>query len=439
MSHAVYPVRRAIAFSCVYAGALSLLFAAPTINAQAQSQSQSQSPSQPPAERANAAKASATYPHATEPIGTLRQIYDGVLTPDIAVNTFRNIDRLLPTRRVAPSAHPLPLPAARTPLRTVTFTDSGHTYTLDDYLQRNRVAGLLVLQHGRVVLERYQYGNSARTRWMSMSVAKSVTSTLLGAALRQGRITSLDDAVTRYVPALTGSAYDGVTVRDVLLMSSGVRWDETYTNPASDRRRLLDVQIALKPGAAMALMAALPRAAAPGTINTYNTGETQVVGELVRAAVGQPLATYLSERIWQRVGMEHEARWWLDSPDGTEIGGSGLSATLRDFGRFGLFILADGVVARDSILPRDWVREAGSPKQLRSGKRLDYGYLWWTGTTPARLRDRAFSAEGIHGQFLYINPVNDIVIVVQSAQPKPTGGAVIDDWSFFDAVVAALR
>jgi CubicO group peptidase (beta-lactamase class C family) len=299
----------------------------------------------------------------------------------------------------------------------------------------NRVAGLLVLDHGRIALERYRFGNSARTRWMSMSVAKSITSTLIGAALQQGRIASLSDSVTRYVPALAGSAYDGVSVRDVLMMASGARWNETYTDPASDRRRLLEAQISQVPGSAMAVMRSLPRAATPGSVNNYSTGETQVAAEILRSAVGRPLATYLSERIWSRFGMEADANWWLDSPppDGVEIGGSGFSATLRDYGRFGLFLLNGGVAGGEAILPDGWIREATSPQTLQSGAPLDYGYLWWPG------QGGAYAAEGIYGQWIYVNPAARVVIVVWSAQAQPTGAAVVDDWAFFDAVVAALR
>jgi CubicO group peptidase (beta-lactamase class C family) len=379
------------------------------------------------------------YPHATEPIGTVRQIYDGVLTPDMAVNTFRNIDRLFPTRTVPRAATPVPLPAAAVPLSSVSFSDRGRHYDLEDYLELNRVAGLLVLKNGRIKLERYRFGNSERTRWMSMSIAKSITSTLIGAAVKQGHIASIADPVTRYVPSLTGTAYDGVSIRDVLLMSSGVRWNETYTDPASDRRRLLEAQISQVPGSALAVMKALPRAAEPGTVNTYNTGETQVAAEILRSAVGRPLATYLSERIWSKFGMEADATWWLDSPNGLEIGGSGFSATLRDYGRFGLFVLNGGRARGEAILPSDWTREATTPKVLSGGTPLAYGYLWWTGATPASQRDGAFAAEGIHGQFLYVNPVAQVVIVVWGAQSKPTGGAVIDDWLFFDAVSDSLR
>lgn len=314
----------------------------------------------------------------------------------------------------------------------MSFRDAGQRYDLDTYLELNRVAAILVLQDGRVKLERYRFGNTERTRWMSMSIAKSITSTLIGAALKQGYIKRLSDPVTRYVPSLIGSAYDGVTVRDVLMMASGVRWNETYTDPSSDRRRLLEAQVSQVPGSALALMKSLPRAADPGLRHNYNTGETQVAAEILRAAVGRPLATYLSERIWSRFGMETDATWWLESRGGIEIGGSGFSATLRDYGRFGLFVLDGGVATGDSILPVGWVREATTPKLLREGSPIDYGYLWWPG------REGAFMAIGIHGQYVYLNPAANIVIVAWGARPHPTQGQVIDDWSFCDAVTAAL-
>ncbi len=372
------------------------------------------------------------YPHATEPIGTVRQIYDGALTPELAVNTFRNIDRLFPTRLVR-AGQPVPLPLAATQLRQATFTDRGKHYDLATYLELNRVTGLLILKDGRIALERYRLGNTERTHWMSMSVAKSITSTLIGAAIKEHYITGLSDSVTHYVPALAGSAYEGVTVRDVLMMASGARWNETYTDPASDRRRLLEAQISQVSGSTMAVMRSLSRVAPPGTVNNYSTGETQVAAEILRRAVGRPLATYLSERIWSRFGMETDASWWLDSPDGVEIGGSGISATLRDYGRFGLFLLNGGVAGGDSILPSGWIQEATTPKTLPGGTSLDYGYLWWPG------QGGAYAAEGIYGQWIYVNRRAQVVIVVWSAQAKPTGAAVVDDWAFFDAVVSALK
>jgi len=382
------------------------------------------------------------YPHAAEPIGTVRMVYDGALPFNLRVNTFRNIDRLFPSRRVDASGAPTPLASDTTPVpvRDVRFAFEGATYGLEDYLDSNRVAGILVMKDGRIVLERYRYGNTERTRWMSMSVAKSITSTLVGVALKQGHIASLDDSVTRYVPSLAGSAYDGVSLRDVLTMSSGVRWNETYTDTTSDRRTLLEAQIAGRAGGALHVMRALPRAAPPGTVNNYNTGETQIVAEVLRGATGLPLSVYLSDRIWKPAGMEADAYWWLDSPGGVEIGGSGIAATLRDYARFGQLILDGGVVGRDTLLPAGWVPEATQPRALRDGSIIDYAYLWWPGTTPAGRRDRAFSAEGIFGQFIYVNPADRVVIVVWSAWPKPTNGVTFGwDWSFFEAVVAAMR
>ncbi len=367
-------------------------------------------------------------------------MYDGTLSPTLAVNTFRNIDRLFPTRVIAHGATISPLPRADAPLDDIRFTSAGETLSMETFMSRNRVTGLLVLKRGRIALERYREGNSAQTRWMSMSVAKSITSTLIGAALKDGSIRSLDDAVTQYVPALVGSAYDGVTIRQLLMMSSGVRWNETYTDPASDRRRLLEVQIAQRPGAAMALMASLPRAAPPGSANNYSTGETQIAGEVVRGATGKSLADYLGEKIWRRVGMQSDASWWLDSPNGHEIGGSGFSATLRDYARFGQFFLNGGVVGTDSVLPSGWRDLAGTPKMLLDGKPLLYGYMWW----PSAALDGSpnygsFAAEGIFGQTIYINPREQVVIVQWCAQTRPTGGEAVPNEDFFSAVVQALR
>lgn len=379
------------------------------------------------------------YPHARDSIGSVREIYDGTLSPELAVQTFRNIDRLFPTRAIVPAATPRALPPSGRMLTKLRVPLGDSSVSMEQYFEHNRVAAVLVLHDGRIAYERYRYGNGPRTRWMSMSVAKSVTSTLIGAALRDSAITSLDDAVTRYVPSLTGSAYDGVTVRQVLTMTSGVRWSERYTDPSSDRRRLLEAQIAQQPGGALAVMRALPRAAAPGSVNTYSTGETQIAGEIVRAAVGRPLADYLSDRIWMPAGMADTARWWLDSPDGVEIGGSGISATLRDYGRFGQFILDDGIIGTDTVLPSGWVRQATAPVTLTTGKTIDYGYLWWPATTPSGRRDHAFSAVGIHGQLLYVNRAARVVIVSWGAHPAPGGGDDAAEQAFIDAVVETLR
>jgi CubicO group peptidase (beta-lactamase class C family) len=376
---------------------------------------------------------------AADRIGTVTEIYDGTLTSDIQVNTFRHIDRLFPVRVVKHGPNVLALPAAAKPLTRVEFSCCGKTYDLIDYMALNRVTALLMLKDGKIAYEDYEMGNSEKTRWMSMSMVKTITSSLMGAAIQDGYIKSIDDPITQYVAKLQGSAYDGVSIRYLLQMASGVKWDETYTNPASDRRRMLEAQIAQRPGAIMDLMAKLPRAGAPGTIWNYSTGETFVAGAVVRAAVGRPLAQYLSERIWTKAGMESDATWWLESPDGLEIGGSGLSATLRDYGRFGLFLMNGGVAGGEKILPEGWVRDAGSSKRI-GGKVVDYGYMIWPfSASPGSTNQGAFQALGIYGQHIYVNPRERVVIVVWSALPKPTGKEVIADQDFFAAATAALR
>lgn len=379
------------------------------------------------------------YPHANETIGTVEQIYDGALLPDLAVSTFRNIDRLFPTRTIKAGSNAVPLLKADKQLTNVKFKYEDKDYDLYDFVALDSITAMLVIKDGKIAFETYQRGNTEKTRWMSMSVAKSISSTLAGIAIKEGLIKGLDSQVVDYVPELKGSAYDGVSIKDVLMMSSGVKWNETYTDPNSDRRALLKAQISQKPRSAVELMGKLPRAAEPGSLHTYSTGETQILGEIVRGAVKKPLADYLSEKIWAPFGMETDASWWLDSPDGVEIGGSGISATLRDYGRFGLFFLGNGIVDGKSLLPDGWVKEATTPKTLKGGKKLDYGYMWWTAWTEPSIKDGAFSAIGIQGQNIYIDPVEKVVIVTFGAQPKPVGKEPIDPNVFFDAVVAALK
>lgn len=352
--------------------------------------------------------------------------------------TFRNIDRLFPTRSIAPSATPRALEPSDLKLGRLDLTLEGKTYDLDDVIALDSITGLIVLKDGKVVAEIYQRGNGPDTRWMSMSLAKSVTSTLIGAAIRDGAIAGEEALVTDYVPALKGSAYDGVTVGQILAMTSGVQWDETYTDPASDRRALLAAQIAQQPGGLMKVMAALPRAAEPGTVHNYSTGETQVAGEIVTGATGKTLSDYLAEKIWQPYGMEAEAKWWLDSPEGHEIGGSGLSATLRDFARFGQFFLEGGMIDGKPVLPDGWTDRAGLPITLKDGSTAEYGLMWWPAWTEQSVAHKAYAAVGIQGQNIYIDPAERVVIATIAAQPEPLGKEPVDPMAFFDALVNAI-
>lgn len=370
---------------------------------------------------------------------SIRQTYGGELALEPLVRVLRGTDRIFPTRLVARGPRPYPFARAPRSFDDLRFISRGTDYGLDDYVKLNRVSALLVLDDESIALERYEFGNDERTRWTSMSIAKSVSTTLVGIAVKDRFITSVEDPLTRYLPELRNSSYGGVSVRELLQMTSGVRWDDTHTDPGSDRRCMLELQIAQEPGTILQYVSSRPRAAAPGTRWNYSTGETHIVGALLRATIGRWLSEYLSERIWSRFAMESDASWWLESRNGLECAGCGLNATLRDYGRFGLFMMNDGIIRGERLLPDNWVREATAPRVI-GGEHLDYGYMWWpVPATDGTHDDAAFSARGIFGQYLYINPARRVIIVVWSARPKPKGSEVVLDNDFFNAVVGKLR
>jgi len=374
-----------------------------------------------------------------------RQVFDGRMLPRVEVATFSYSDTLFPVNTVARGGAARQFEMAPAELKAkvekIRFKAGGKDFDLYDYLADDRVAGLLILKDGKVVMEDYELGVGPETRWISFSMAKSVSSTLVGAALKQGLIASIDDPVTKYVPGLKGGVYDDVSVRNLLQMASGVKWDETYTDSRSDRRKLLELQLEGKPGTIVAFMKALPRAGAPGTIWNYSTGESFLVGALIEGATHKPLATYLSETLWSRLGMEKDATWWLESPGGMGLAGSGLGATMRDYGRFGQFVLGDGLINGERIVPEGWFREAGKP-HIIGGKSVDYGYLWWPIEKGDPIQEGAFQAIGIFGQHMYINPREKVVIVVLSARSKPDSSSnpsTVADAPFFGAVTRALQ
>jgi CubicO group peptidase (beta-lactamase class C family) len=378
---------------------------------------------------------------ATPQVAGLRQLYDGTMLPGVEVTTFSHADTLQPVRVVRRGVSSQPLPKRSKPFPPIHFEVRGHLFDLYDYLATNRVAGMLVLKEGEIAFEDYELGIGPDTHWISFSMAKSIASTLVGIALTDGSIASLDDPVVRYVPALRGSAYDGVSVRQILTMSSGVRWDETYTDPKSDRRKVLELQLAGKPGEVLRYMGSLPRAAAPGSVWNYSTGETFVLGAVIEGATHRSLTAYLSEKIWAPAGMESDATWWVDGPQGLAWAGSGLEATLRDFGRFALIAAASGRLNGRALVPEGWFKEAGVPHEI-GGKTVDYGYMWWIPPQSVPVHAGAFEAVGIFGQYMYINPREHLAIVVLSARPKPVDDSrdeLADDAAFFAAVATALH
>jgi CubicO group peptidase (beta-lactamase class C family) len=322
---------------------------------------------------------------------------------------FPAMETKFPTHRVKAGGRVRPLPRGASIEQAL-----GGASAVDRLIAERNIAGLLVLQDGRIRLERYARGHTAQRRYTSFSVAKSLTSTLVGAAIRDGHIKSLDDPVTQYIPELGGSGYDGVTIRHILTMTSGVRWNENYTDPNSDVARMFANSPPPGMDVTVAYLRTLPREAEPGTKWVYKTGETNLIGVLVRKATGRTLADSLSEKLWRPYGMEADAFWQIDE-GGQEIGGCCISVTLRDYARIGQFTLDGGRADGREVLPAGWIADATRAQAEIGAPGRGYGYQWWSGP------GGTYMAQGIFGQLIYMDPARRLVIVTSSAWPRATG------------------
>ena len=337
---------------------------------------------------------------------------------------FRAMDRLpvlATASEIAPSATPLPLPAGQ-PL-----TIPG----VDDYMAKQRSAGIVILQDGKLRFEKYGLGFGPQGRWTSFSVAKSFTSTLVGAAIQDGYIKSLEDKVSQYIPGLKGSAYDDVSIRQLLTMSSGVQWNEDYEDPNADVAKFNNAEPEDGLDATVSYMRKLPRAHPPGAVWHYNTGETNLIGVLVSSATKKPLSAYLQEKVWQPAGMEAKATW-LQGKTGHEIAGCCIQAATRDYARFGLFVLANGKVGDKQIVPADWFAQATVKQKDIGEPGHGYGFQWWT------YDDGAVAAQGIFGQGIFIDPKRRLVIASNANWTRATKGPEPDAREAFYKQIQAL-
>jgi CubicO group peptidase (beta-lactamase class C family) len=342
---------------------------------------------------------------------------------DLAFRTMETVPKVVVhTVEAGGPVHPLPQGAP---------IDLG--IDVDAYMAEQRNAGLIIVQDGKIRLEKYALGYAPDGRWTSFSVAKSFTSTLVGAAVKDGFIKSLDDKVTAYIPGLKGSAYDDVSVRQLLTMTSGVKWNEDYTDPKSDVAQFNLQQPVPGEDITVSYMKTLPREAPAGSKWVYKTGETNLIGVLVSSATGKTLSAYLSEKVWRPFGMEQNAVWML-GPTGHEISGCCLSASLRDYARFGEFILADGVAGGQTVLPDDWLAAATTKQADIDMPGRGYGYQWWTND------DGSFAAQGIFGQGIFIDPKRRLVIASNGNWPTATDpeGVGAAREAFYKQVQAAV-
>ncbi|MGH8160039.1 MAG: serine hydrolase domain-containing protein [Rhodanobacter sp.] len=328
---------------------------------------------------------------------------------------FRKMYELFPSDRAAHGTHVHALPQGR-PLALA--GQDGATW-LTSYMDQHHIAGVMVLQHGRVRLQRYALGFGPEQHWESFSVAKSVTSTLLGIALQQGYIHSMDDTLGTYIPELRGSAYAEVTVQQLLTMTSGVHWNEDYADANSDVAQMYLHACVDGRAHILSYLVKQPRQWPAGTHWNYNTAETDLLGILVQRATHRSLAAYLSQTIWKPYGMAADAYWIKDECDGSDTGGSGLSATLGDYARLGQFMLDGGRIAGKPVIAAAWLQGAMRRQASTDEPDRGYGYLWWTDA------DGSYAAIGIFGQMVYVDPARQLVIAQVGAWPHATSDALV--------------
>lgn len=352
-----------------------------------------------------------------------------------------------------------PLPPADHPLTDIRYHYAGQVRDLANYEAHQRVAGLLLLKNGHIALEYYGLGNTDRTLWTSRSVGKAVVSTLVGIAIREGKIHSIDDPIVRYLPELKRTGWDGVTLRQLITHTSGIAWNENYADPTSDFAALTHCEASDDAyPCVMKLVSSRPRrpGIAPGEVWSYNTGGAWLVGLLLERATGMPIARYLQTRLWSREPMEHDGVWEALAPGRHDMGGHGFNATLRDWGRFGLFVERGGRLADGTqLLPDGWLKEATTWTHARGSVTPDtpdgqFGFQWWYNPGESVAQDPdgvlavardSFWTEGIYGQVIAIDPAAQVVMVQWSAWPvaDPEDGSWKEMATFFAAAVHALR
>jgi CubicO group peptidase (beta-lactamase class C family) len=348
-----------------------------------------------------------------------------------------------------------PLQRAPQQLKTVSYVMNGKQFTLDDYLRHQNVTGLLVLKDGKIAYKYLADGNTDSTLWTSRSVGKSVVSTLVGLAVHEGKIKSLDEPVTDYEPDLKGTVWDGVTLKQLIQHTSGVAWDEDYKDPESDFSKL--TQCEARPGTydcVRTLVTHLKRAHDPGAVWSYSSGGAWLLGDVLERATGMPLAAYLQQTIWKPYGMASDGVWHAYTQGQHDVGAHGFNATLDDYGRFGEFVLGGGRLSDGTkTLPDNWLDEASKWTRAKgsvSGGHPDgiYGYQWWNNSEPADAKNvspapdqslrQSLWALGIFGQVLMVNRPEHLVIVQWSAwhEAEPAFDTLPLEASVFYSAVA---
>ena len=367
---------------------------------------------------------------------------DALSSPEKVFWTAESISELFPTRIVTRGDKTFRFDNDPGFLTGFTYSFEGKSHTIENMMSDMETLGLIVVHKGVVVYENYREGSSPRSHFTSYSLVKSFVSSLIGFAIRDGVISSVNDKLEVYLPELVNTGYAGVTIKQALQMSSGIRFDDPLRGEADDTVSWGLNAIILNNISAFEAAAAFPRTSPPGTVFNYNTAETQILLELLSRTTKMHAADYMSNKIWQPLGMKHDAFWVIDRPgsSGREVGGAFFNATLGDWARFGLFISRGGVWETEPLLPDNWVANATTTTeahlahgQVDKNWRKGYGWHWWT------FSDGTFQADGSRGQSIFIDPTRELVVARASAWPADWVEKYDDQThAFYEGVMAFI-
>lgn len=342
------------------------------------------------------------------------------------VDRFRTVEEYFPTRIIEPNETPSSFARVSQDIQLPeSYQHRGKIKSTQQLMDITDATGLLVIKNDTIRFEKYYRGNTEDSHTIAWSVTKSFVSALIGIAIEEGHVKSIDDTVIKYVPELKGSAYENITIKNLLQMSSGVRWNEDYSDFDSDINRF---------GRTLALgrsfeafVQSLETAREQGTYNLYNSMDTQVLGMIISRACGMTLSDYLETKLWKPLGMENKA-WWVVDDFGDEFAAAGLNASLRDYARFGKLYMNKGTFNGQTVVPSSWVEESLTPDAehlMPSQYSFGYGYQWWIPQSD----QGEFLAVGVYNQFIYVNPSENVIIVKSSAYSSYGSGDEYDTYS----------
>ena len=333
---------------------------------------------------------------------------------DRIVENFRSFNKIWPVSELKAASKPNLYATGTRITLPENFNFGEETLNTQQFLKDSWTTGFLVIQNDTIVYEDYYLDNTESTRNISWSMAKSFISALVGIAINDGHISDVMKTVDEYVPELKGTAYEGVRIKDILQMSTGVQFNEDYGDYNSDINRW---------GRGFALgesqdafAATLKRELAPGTVNHYVSINTHVLGMLLTKATGRTITDYMQEKLYKPLGMEYDGYWLIDG-ENMEMALGGLNLTLRDFAKIGSLYLHQGNWNNQQIVPKPWVKMSVTPDaphvQPSEGS-FGYGYQWWIPKSEVG----EFMAIGVYNQNIYVNPATNTVVVKLSANPR---------------------